>query len=252
MMRPLFLFVHGWAGTPRLWDPVRAVLSAQGVEAGEMFVSSLTLPSPDGLGSLPLPQAGEGRTFLPSPTKVGEGGAHRDSDGRVREPRPEPNPRPIIAIGHSLGAAWLLARGPALSGFVAINGFTRFTSAPDFLAGTHPRILMQMRRRFLADPASVLADFHARAGLPLPDDLPDTDALVAGLDLLGSIDARAAFAALSVPHIALCGGDDLIVPPEQSRGSFPDPVMVPGAGHALPVTHPDLCADHILSLAARC
>ncbi len=246
MTRPLFLFVHGWAGTPRLWDPVRVALSARGVEAGEMHVPSLTLPSPDGLGPLPLPQAGEGRTFPPSPAKVGEGGAHRDSDGKVREPRP------LIAIGHSLGAAWLLAHGPALSGFVAINGFTRFTSAPDFPAGTHPRILMQMRRRLLADPSAVLADFHARAGLSLPDDLPDTDTLAAGLDLLGSIDARAAFAALSVPHTALCGADDLIVPPAQSRGSFPDPVMVLGAGHALPVTHPDLCADHILSLAARC
>ncbi|MBJ7416974.1 MAG: alpha/beta fold hydrolase [Niveispirillum sp.] len=206
MTRPLFLFVHGWAGTPRLWDPVRAALTARGVEAGDMVTD--------------VPSAGAAR--------------------------------PLIAIGHSLGAAWLLAHGPALSGFVAINGFTRFTSAPDFPAGTHPRILMQMRRRLLADPSAVLADFHARAGLPLPDGLPDTDTLAAGLDLLGSIDARAAFAALSVPHTALCGGDDLIVPPEQSRGSFPDPVMVPSAGHALPVTHPDLCADHILSLVARC
>lgn len=206
MTRPLFLFVHGWAGTPCLWDPVCAALSARGVAVSDMTTE--------------VPPAGSARH--------------------------------IIGIGHSLGAAWLLTHGPALSGFIAINGFTRFTSAPDFSAGTHPRILMQMRRRLLADPASVLADFHARAGLPLPDGLPDPDTLAAGLDLLGSIDARLAFASQSIPHAALCGEDDLIVPPAQSRDSFPDPVMVPGAGHALPVTHPDLCADHILSLAAQC
>lgn len=207
MTRPLFLFVHGWAGTPRLWDLVRAVLLARGVAAGDMV------------------------TAVPSA---------------------EETIRPLIGIGHSLGAAWLLTQGPALAGFVAINGFTRFTAAPGFPAGTHPRILIQMRRRLLADPAAVLGDFHARAGLPLPEGLPDAETLAADLDLLGGIDARAAFAVLSVPHVALCGEDDLIVPPAQSRDSFPDPVMVPTAGHALPISHPGLCATHILSLAARC
>ncbi len=207
MTRPLFLFVHGWAGTPRLWDLVRAFLSARGVPAGDLVTAVPPL----------------------------EGAA-----------------RPLIGIGHSLGAAWLLTHGPALAGFVAINSFTRFTAAPGFPAGTHPRILIQMRRRLLADPEAVLGDFHARAGLPLPDGLPDVDALAAGLDLLGSIDARAAFAALAVPHVALCGEDDLIVPAAQSRESFPDPVMVPTAGHALPISHPGLCAAHIISAAAQC
>jgi pimeloyl-[acyl-carrier protein] methyl ester esterase len=206
MTRPLFLFVHGWAGTPRLWDLVRADLRARGAVVADMVTE--------------VPQEGTGR--------------------------------PLIGIGHSLGSAWLLTQGPALAGFVAINGFTRFTATPDFPAGTHPRILMQMRRRLLTDPATVLGDFHDRAGLPLPDGLPDAETLGQGLDLLGSIDARAAFAALSVPHVALCGTDDLIVPPAHSRDSFPEPVMVPTAGHALPISHPGLCADHILSLAAQC
>jgi len=206
MTRPLFLFVHGWAGTPRLWDLVRADLRARGAVVADMVTE--------------VPQEGTGR--------------------------------PLIGIGHSLGSAWLLTQGPALAGFVAVNGFTRFTATPDFPAGTHPRILMQMRRRLLTDPAAVLGDFHDRAGLPLPDGLPDAETLAQGLDLLGSIDARAAFAALSVPHVALCGTDDLIVPPAQSRDSFPEPVMVPTAGHALPISHPGLCADHILSLAAQC
>lgn len=225
MMRPLFLFVHGWAGTPRLWDGVHAALSARGVAAGDMV--SLTLPSPDGLGPLPLPHAGEGQ-----------------------------NLRPVIGIGHSLGAARLLTQGPALAGFVAINGFTRFSAAPDFPAGTHPRVLATMRRRLLADPAAVLADFHTRAGLPLPPGPHDAASLVQGLaqglDLLGSIDGRAAFGDFASPHLALGGGDDAIVPPAHTVACFPDAVMVAGAGHGLPVTHPDLCADHILGLAARC
>ena len=209
MMRPLLLFVHGWAGTTRLWDGVCAALAARGVAAADMQVAP--------------------------------------------HPPPEGHRRPVIGIGHSLGAAWLLAHGPALAGFVAINGFTRFSAAPDFPAGTHPRILAQMRRRLLADPAAVLADFYARAGLPpLLPDRPDTASLSAGLELLGRIDARGAFGDLASPHIALCGGADAIVPPALSAACFADPVMVAGAGHALPVTHADRCADHILALAARC
>lgn len=208
MRRPLFLFVHGWAGTPALWDPVRAALAARGVAAADMrvdFHAGVTAAS-----------------------------------------------RPVIGIGHSLGAARLLVQGPVLAGFVAINGFTRFSAAPDFPAGTHPRVLSTMRRRLLADAGAVLADFHARAGLPLPPGPYEAEALAQGLDLLGTIDARAAFGDFASPHAALCGSDDAIVPPAHAAACFADPVMVAGAGHGLPVSHPDLCADHILGLAARC
>ncbi len=272
MSRPLFLFVHGWAGTPRLWDGVCAALMARGVAAGDMVVmgggepgavalpladgsGALTLPSPDGLGPLPLPLRGRGAELCtasdiaPRPL-AGEGGAHRGSDGRVRVGIAER--RPIIGVGHSLGAAWLLSHGPALAGFVAINGFTRFSSAADFPAGTPGRVLATMRRRLLADPAAVLADFHARAGLPLPAGPYNADTLAQGLDLLGAIDARRAFGDFASPHLALCGDADAIVPAAHSAECFPDPVMVAGAGHGLPVTHPALCADHILALAARC
>ncbi|OYQ36164.1 hypothetical protein CHU95_05060 [Niveispirillum lacus] len=206
MTSPLFLFVHGWAGTPRLWDPVRVELCARGVAAGDM----------------------------------------------VTEVPPEVTKRPVIGIGHSLGAAWLLAHGPALAGFAAINGFTRFSAAPDFPVGTPTRVLSTMRRRLLSDPVAVLTDFHARAGLPLPADPPVADLLAQGLDLLGSIDVRQAFGVFASPHLALCGADDVIVPPAHSAACFADPVMVAGAGHGLPVTHPRLCADHILALVARC
>lgn len=228
MTGPLLLFVHGWAGTPRLWDPVRAELAARGVDDADMVCVDL-----NGLYDA-LPGAGLSRAGGGTGTGTGAGG------------------RPVIGIGHSLGSALLLAHGPALAGFVALNGFTRFTSAPDFPAGTHPRVLAQMRRRLLADAPAVLADFHARAGLPLSDGLPGADRLAYGLDLLGGIDARAALAALDVPWLALGGADDAIVPPDQSRASFPGVTLVPEGAHALPVRRPGLCAWHILSVAARC
>lgn len=212
MPPPLFLFVHGWAGTPRLWDGVCAALAARGVVAADMVRWA------DGFRLDDACSAG----------------------------------RAVIGVGHSLGAARLLAQGPALAGFVAINGFTRFNSAPDFPAGTHPRILAGMRRRLLVDPAGVLADFHARAGLPLPPGPYDAGALAQGLDLLGNIDVRAAFGDFASPHRTLAGTEDAIVPPAHSTACFSDAVMVAGAGHGLPVTQPDLCADHILALAARC
>lgn len=161
--------------------------------------------------------------------------------------------RPLIGIGHSLGVALLLAAGLPLAGLLALNGFTRFTSAPDHAAGTPARILAQMRRRLLADPQTVLADFQARAGLPHSEFLPgQAAALAAGLDILSGIDVRAAFGVFASPFTALCGTDDAIVPPDQSRADFPDPIFIDGAGHALPTRCPALVADHLLDLAARC
>ncbi|MFV3130422.1 alpha/beta fold hydrolase [Niveispirillum sp. KHB5.9] len=212
MTRPLFLFVHGWAGTPRLWDGVCARMAAAGVDAADIIRIAPALSR----------EAGEGE----------EG-------------------RPLIGIGHSLGAAWLLAYGPKLSGLISLNGFTRFSAAPGF-PGTHPRVLAQMRRRLLADAPAVLAEFHGRAGLALADDPAGAGELAQGLDLLANIDARGAFGVFARPHLALAGTDDAIVPPAHAQACFPDPVMVDGVGHALPLVRPDLCARHILELAARC
>lgn len=215
MNSPLFLFVHGWAGTPRLWDDVCACMQARGVAAADLVRVDL-----NDEWSAPLALATANR--------------------------------PVIGIGHSLGGPVLLQQGPALAGFVGLNSFTRFTSAPDFAAGTAPRVLTQMRRRLRADPAGTLADFLARAGLPALLAHLDVEHLAQGLDLLATIDARQIFARLTIPHITLGGTDDLIVPPAHARACFAAPVLVDGAGHGLPVTHAALCVDHILSLAERC
>lgn len=262
MTRPHFLFVHGWAGTPAIWDGLCAELAARGVEAADMLRVDLTpayaalAATVTGAGS-PLSRIGaELRISLqpsqqPAPVTPAFAGVTEEK-ADIDSP-PGPASRPLIGIGHSLGVALLLASGLPLAGLLALNGFTRFTSAPDHAAGTPPRLLAQMRRRLLADPATVLADFQNRAGLPRSEILPGpAAALAAGLDVLSAIDARAAFGDFASPVTALCGRDDAIVPPEQSRADFPDPVFIDGASHALPTRCPALVADHLLALAARC
>lgn len=48
MTRPRFLFVHGWAGTPAIWDGVCAELAARGVDAADMTCVDLN-PAYEGL-----------------------------------------------------------------------------------------------------------------------------------------------------------------------------------------------------------
>ncbi len=271
MTRPHFLFVHGWAGTPAIWDGLCAELAARGVDAADMVRVDLNPAYEALVAAVPGPVAGirsalwhssecfprESGGLGAKGTEAGSPAAPGSPLSRGRQEGEKPSPgaitRPLIGVGHSLGVALLLASGLPLAGLLALNGFTRFTSAPDHAPGTHPRILVQMRRRLLADPATVLADFQARAGLPHSEILPGpVSALAAGLDILSTLDARAAFGVFASPFAALCGNDDNIVPPGQSRADFPDPVFIDGASHALPARCPALVADHLLTLAARC
>lgn len=215
MTSPLLLFWHGWAGTPAIWDPVCQRLRTHGMADADMIC-------------------------------LDEG---YYGTGMINIPDTE---RKIIGVGHSLGVARLLLDIPHLAGLVALNGFTRFTQQDDFPQGTPPRLLAQMRRRLLVDPVQVLADFHNRAGMPLPPGAPDVPALANGLDRLAGIDARAALAAFRGPVTASAAQDDEIVPPAQALASFPTVRMLDWGAHALPMRAPDLCATLILDLAASC
>lgn len=277
MIRPRFLFVHGWAGTPAIWDGMCADLTTRGVEAADItrvdlnplyeglaagrdgamlgLLSERLLRSPTSSPPLCLPRESGGRGAVSDPDSVPLAPGPPLSRGRQEEENSPPATitRPLIGIGHSLGVALLLTAGLPLAGLLALNGFTRFTSAPDHATGTPGRILAQMRRRLLADPQTVLADFQARAGLPHSEFSPgQAPALAAGLDILSTLDGRAAFRVFASPVMALCGSDDAIVPPDQSRADFPDPVFIDGVAHALPTRCPALVVDHLLALAARC
>lgn len=108
-MKPVLLFVHGWALDRTLWDGVLAAL-------GEGAQGAL------------VRDAGYYRTpFADQGTEAAS---------------------PILGVGQSLGALELLAEPPAgLVGVVALDGFARFGKAADFPEGVAARVLERMKAR---------------------------------------------------------------------------------------------------------
>lgn len=147
-----------------------------------------------------------------------------------------------LAVGHSLGCLWLLAERPDLADrLVAVNGFSRFTAAPDFAEGVPPRMVERMARRLGEAPAEVVDTFRARCGAGPAAGTPDTARLAWGLDLLLSGDARPAR-----PRLALAGTNDPIVPPAMTTAAFGAGVRWLDGGHLLPLTHPQAVASAIV------
>jgi len=153
---------------------------------------------------------------------------------------------PFVGVGHSLGLLWLLRHAPdRMAALVSLGGFGRF----DVPAGP----TRAMRRGLSRAPAQVIAAFHQACALP--DELaPDAtrmaqarpDHLAQGLDWLLQWDERPALDGFSRPLLALAAADDAIVPPDLSRVSFPNTlVMLDSGGHAFPASRPAQCALHI-------
>jgi pimeloyl-[acyl-carrier protein] methyl ester esterase len=168
-----------------------------------------------------------------------------------------PADRPLIAVGHSLGSMLLLGRTDVVwAGFVAINGFTRFSFADDY-PGVRRRVIEQMLKRFQDDPATVLAEFRARCGAeePPPADL-QADSLRSGLRVLCDSDYRGQAAALECPALLLAGGADPIVTAEMTDASaacfrYATEERLPDGGHLLPRTAPVWCAGRLTAFAER-
>lgn len=163
---------------------------------------------------------------------------------------PETHDGPRIAVGHSLGALWWLTGDAPWRTLVAINAFPRFTAADGFPQGVAPRVLDRMRRRFGETPGAVLADFQAACGGAGPVLPTDVAPLAVGLESLGRLDARAAWAARAADIRLLAGRRDAIVP-----AALTDAAAAPlsndhfrcieDGGHLLPLTHPEACAAFI-------
>lgn len=153
---------------------------------------------------------------------------------------------PFVAVGHSLGLLWLLRHAQdELAALVSLGGFGRF----DVPAGP----TRAMRRGLSRDPAQVITAFHQACALP-GELAPDAarlaearpDHLTQGLDWLLQWDERPALQAFGRPLLALAAADDAIVPPDLSRASFPENlVMLESGGHAFPASRPAQCALHI-------
>ncbi|AWJ86118.1 alpha/beta hydrolase (plasmid) [Azospirillum sp. TSH58] len=130
-----------------------------------------------------------------------------------------PAGRPVVAVGHSFGALWLLHERPfAWDGLVLVNGFPRFTEGDGFAPATPRRVLDRMIARFAAAPEAVTADFLRRCGVEAPPPGgPDPERLGEALRALRDWDARAA---MTGPALALAGAQDPIVPPAMTGQAF--------------------------------
>ena len=156
------------------------------------------------------------------------------------EPGGVPPAGPLLAIGHSLGSLILASDPPpGCVGLVAINGFDRFAGE-----GAVPsRTLERMQRRFDEAPAEVLDAFRARCGAQ-----PHAGTLVGrrladDLDRLATADARGR----TLPRLVLHGASDPILPAAMRQATFAgaEREELAGAGHLLPITHPEWCAARI-------
>jgi len=232
------VLVHGWGYDTGVWDALRARLA-------------LTLR----VATLDWGFFGAAATVPPVPTSPQGAGRHAVAVPSMARDSAQPNtfPEPVIAVGHSLGALWWLAQADIpWRRLLCINGFPRFTEAPDYAPAVAPRVLARMQAQFAREPAAVLADFHARCGGHAPGGTPDVARLATGLDALATWDGRAALAARRADVFALAGAGDPIVPTAMSALAFSGGHLatVDAPGHLLPLTHAGLCAQWIERLAA--
>jgi pimeloyl-[acyl-carrier protein] methyl ester esterase len=159
-----------------------------------------------------------------------------------------------IAVGHSLGFAWLLHYFPGCwKGLVSVNGFTKFTRTTEFPEGIAPRVLQKMIAQFSQDPGQVYTEFLRRCGNDasfFPSG--DLGELLRGLHALQEWDERETLHAQNIPVLALAGLHDPIVTPNLTRKCFANiQIQWQAGGHLLPHTHSIWCATQIQSFAER-
>jgi pimeloyl-[acyl-carrier protein] methyl ester esterase len=244
-LRPTLLFVHGWAFDASVWTQLRAELAdwphavadAGYFGATPAVIDPVTGPITD--------------------TDSITGPAIAPITGPVTGPDIAPINGPVIAIGHSLGVMRLLRSLPSnCVGVVSINGFPRFSAAPDFEAGVPRRMLDRMMKRLSADPAAVVHDFRERCAEASVLGEPRLEPLARDLEALRDEDQRDALAALPVPLLILAGEDDPIVPAAMTQAAFGGRVGderhdLEHGGHLLPVSDAPWCARHIAGFIAR-
>lgn len=185
----------------------------------------------------------------------------REDAGYFGPPQaPMPN-GPYLAVTHSYGTMRLLAAPPpapagqkGLVGLVAIAGFDRFTATEDF-PGTPFRVVDRMVSAVAQEPDTVLADFHALFGSPVPGGVANADRLQADLIGLRDGDMRAAAGEIGVPILSLQAEKDslLAVGLRETAFATVEGVMRrthPEAGHLLAREDPAWCAQAIRDFAA--
>lgn len=244
-LRPTLLFVHGWAFDASVWTPLRAELAdwPHAVADAGYFGATPAVIDPV-TGPVTDTDSITGPDIAPVTAPI-------------TDPAIAPVTGPVIAIGHSLGVMRLLRSLPSnCVGVVSINGFPRFSAAPDFEAGVPRRMLDRMMKRLSADPAAVVQDFRERCAEASALGEPRLEPLARDLELLRDDDQRDALAALPVPLLILAGKDDPIVPAAMTQAAFGGRVGderhdLEHGGHLLPVSDAPWCARHIAGFIAR-
>lgn len=156
-------------------------------------------------------------------------------------------PEDAIAVGHSLGALWLLKQERPFRALVSVQGFDCFSRYVD------PSRIKALQRGLERDPGGTLQAFWrscGAAGFALPEAL-NVPRLTEGLDWLMQWDASKAKQRLEIPMLALATRDDPIVPPAMTEAIWNDLGVTwsEDGGHVLPMRHPRWCARHILEFA---
>ena len=166
-----------------------------------------------------------------------------------------------LAVGHSLGALWWLTEAPAAwRRLLCINGFARFSAAPDY-PGVAPRLIARMRKQLAQRPATVLQDFFDRCAAPaswrnaMLAATPAPARLDAGLALLAEGDGRALLQQRRDDIYALASEHDAITPAAMSRAAFaalaPQRLHFSAApGHLTPLGDARRCVDLICAVVA--
>lgn len=146
-----------------------------------------------------------------------------------------------IYVTHSLGTMWVLKNhNPGMEGLIAINGFGCFRNFAE------ERVLRAMKVRLKREPEAQMKEFWDMCGLPVSSNL-NVERLQEGLEWLTSWDAGQALKDLKCPVLALAGHDDPILPiakMEKEWDNF-DLHICEGGAHALPLSDPGWCSDHI-------
>lgn len=157
-------------------------------------------------------------------------------------------PQVDLVAAHSFGCLWTLQHsGLADLPMVAINGFARFSSAPDFPYGIPERVLLRMGKKLQDAPMEVIRDFQKRIQAPEKlrfSGIVNIEALARDLESLRLWDQR--YLVKARPLHALGAEDDPLLNLEMSKQSFQDHSLLPAGGHLLPWTQPESIAQAIL------
>ncbi len=107
-----------------------------------------------------------------------------------------------------------------------------------------------MKMRLRQEPESQMEDFWEMCNLQSYDNL-NIEQLCNGLEWLSSWDMREALAEFESPVLSLFGQNDPLLPMAEMEKQWAglDFKICENAGHTLPVSKPQWCADHIKAFA---